>query len=770
MDTTLLKTLDERTHEPVETRMESAQDTRARVDSFIHADNNGPGMSRSRKRAIVKGLVDGNPPYSHAKQVEAGRADMCNVNWRMAKAYLAAAWGAIYDLFSEASTYAVCFTEAGKGQQQADWNAIITEGFDLALKEDRWLDYEMQNSIYDMVLYFCGPLMFNGTLDHRPRYQPCQYFLLPEMAKSKNEEWEEAALRSYLTPHDLYSKIKDPISARAAGWFPEAVRKSIMFSHPKSREAGQYANWEWHQQKIKNSSYWYSAEAAAIHTAHYFFREFPQKQEEMGRITHCIVDLSTDGQEEYLYRHVRRFKSFDEIIHPMYYDNLGGGYHHSIAGMGIEMYAAIAYQNKLICNLADKTFAPKMLFKPTTANAEEQFNLASFGDYARIPAGYDFVQVPFQGVLEDGINFNREVSNIVSSNLSQYRPELKKEGGNPATATEVKYDAQQEARVAKTQLNHYYNQLDWMYGEIFRRITNLNLPGGLPGSAIAKRFQKYCKDRNVPPIALRKARAVASRVIGQGNQFLRQQTLMNLMGLVARLPQSGQDKLVRDYIAAQGGYLLVNRYFPEREQGNLPTDHEMLATLQIAAAKNGVAPVLTESQNHVIYAQAFLHAAASAAGSLQQGADPHGVAQFLETIGPAIHAHLQTFANDPTREVIYKQLSSQFAKLQQTTDRIHQQIAKMDQAKQAEMQKQQQAQQALLSEEALKAREVDGKLALSQTKADRQAALKARTTDFNLNLKAQQHAQDLALADASTAAEIRRKHAAVANAPKKESE
>ncbi len=755
MDTTLLKDLDEKTLQPVETRMDNPLDTRARIDSFINADNEG---GRARKRAIVKGLVDGNPPYSHAKQLEAGRADMCNVNWRMAKAYLAAAWGAIYDLFSEAATYAVCYTEHGKGQEQSDWSQVITEGFDLAMKEDRWLDYEMQNSIYDMVLYFCGPLMFNGVLDHRPRYNPCGYLLLPEFAKSKNEEWEECALRAYLTPHDLYSKILDESAARAAGWNPDAVKHSIMYSHPRTIEGGIYQNWEWHQQRLKNNSYWYSAEAKAIHTAHYFFREFPIEEEDMGRITHCIVDLSTDGQEKYLFRHVRRFKSFDEVIHPMYYDNLGGGYHHSISGMGIEMYSAIAYQNKLICNLADKTFAPKMLFKPTTANAEEQFNLASFGDYARIPSGYDFVQVPFQGVLEDGIAFNREVSGIVSSNLSQYHPELKKEGGNPATATEVKYDAAQEARVAKTQMNHYYNQLDWMYGEIFRRISNLNLPNGVPGSAIAKRFQKYCKDRNVPLIALRKCKAVASRVIGQGNQFLRQQTLMNLMQYVARLPQSGQDKLIRDYIAAEGGQLLVNRYMPERDKGEFPTDHEMLAVLQISAARNGIAPVITESQNHVIYATAFLHAAAESAGSLSKGADPHGVALFLETIGPAIHKHLDTFKDDPTREAIYKELSKHFAQLAQTTDKIHQQVAKMDQQQKADQQKRMQAQQQLLSDEAIKKREVDGKLAISNRKADRTAALREKTQNFNLSLKAQQHQQDLAINDAKTAAEIRRKH------------
>lgn len=344
-------------------RMDSALATRSRIQILLNADN----QTRAYKRALVKGLVDGNPPYNHDDLVAAGRADMCNVNWRIAEAYLAMALAIRYGMFSDSPTYAVVDTEFGNGVERSDWGAILTEEFDKLQKEDRYFDYEMQCSQFDTVLYGVGPLIFRDSLDWRCRYNPCGMLLVPEMAKSKTEEWEESAIRVYDNPHGLYNYIRYPEAAAKRGWNVEQVKQSIVNSHPRSQEGGQYMNWEWHQQQLKNSSFAYSAESSAIHLGHYFFREFAQDQEEVGRITHVIADLSGLGSTSnaYLYRAERKFADWDEIVHPMYYDHGGGGYHHSTIGMGIKMWGAMMYQNRLLCNLADKVFAPKLLFKPT---------------------------------------------------------------------------------------------------------------------------------------------------------------------------------------------------------------------------------------------------------------------------------------------------------------------------------------------------------------------------------------------------------------------
>jgi len=481
-DYTALATLDEDGSVP-ETRMRSAIETKQRVDLLIQADD----AERAMKRSLVKGLVDGNPPYRHADAVAAGRADMCNVNWRIAEAYLAMALAIRYEMFSQIPTYAVVDTEFGKGTEQSDWGATMTEEFDVLQKSDRFFDYQVQCSQYETVLYGLGPMMFQDPVDWRARFVQCGMLYVPEFAKSSTEEWEESALRLYYSPTDLYQRIRFEPAATANGWDVEAVKRAIINAYPRAKNESKYRNWEFHQQELKNSSYYYSTQSSAIHVGHYFFREFPKEEEEKGRITHVIVDLNmvAKGADSFLFRKVGRFGSWDEIIHPMYYDHGGGGYHHSVTGMGIKMFAAMSYQNRLLCNLADKVFAPKVMFKPNSASSAEEFQLARFGDYGILPTGSDVAQMPVNGFLDEGLEFNQLVSKVVASNLSQYRSENQQKTGNPATATEINRQASEEATMSTADVNHAYNQYDWLYAEQFRRACNFNLSGKEPGAEAA---------------------------------------------------------------------------------------------------------------------------------------------------------------------------------------------------------------------------------------------------------------------------------------------
>lgn len=746
------------------TRMADAMDIRNRVDTLIQADN----RQRAHKRLLVKALTDGNPPFSHKDLVDAGMSDRCNVNWGISRAYLAAGWRTFYDIFSETATYAQVTTEFGKGTDQLAWNEIMTEEFDVLLKSNPSHDYEMQCSQFDMVLYGGGPLVFRSPLDWRYRYNQYSHMLVPEMARSKTDEWEEAAFRVYSTPHDLYSSIRYEKAATDAGWNIEQTKNSIIWAHPKANEGGQYNNWEVAQQRLKNGAYQYSAECKVIHLAHYFFREFPKENEEMGRISHVIVDMSFAGQgpHKHLYRREGRFKDWNQIVHPMYYDHGAGGYHHSVEGMGIKMFGAHTYQNRLLCNLADKVFAPKVMFKPTSANAQEEFQMARFGDYAELPFGYDSVQMPTQGFLDEGMAFNEKISQILASNLSQYRQELQKTDGNPITATQVNRMASEDATLSKTQLNHYYNQLDWLYAEQFRRAANFNLPASAPGAEAAKKFQnRCCKVRGVPQQAMKMAMVKASRIVGQGSAFLRKQTLIESMQLVLpRLPESGQSNMVRDFVASQFGYSLVNRYAPERDKGAMPTDQEAFATLQVVSCKDGVAPVITDTQNPVIFAGIFLKAAMEALQGVQQAgpsAIPTALA-FCDAIGPAIAKHLSRIQNDPTRVAVFKALSAQFKQFTAGVDQLHQVAQQMQQKQQQQSQQMQRAkvmQNGQDPELQLKTMVARHDMMLKEQKTQADLQHKAEKTDQNLAAKAATVKQNLAVTDLKTAQTFRHERA-----------
>lgn len=674
---------------PPETRMQDAADTMNRIQRLIESDS----ASRSKRRALVKGLVDGNPPYRYSDLRNAGRADACNVNWRTAESYLTGATGLFYDVFSETPTFATVELDDPNPTKSQRMSQVATEEFQRLQLSDRSWDYNMQKSQFEMVLYGIGPLIFCDEWDWRPEAVLCRDLLVPDLAKADISTWEEAAILVTYTVTQLYEKIRDAKNATAMGWNVEATRRIIMEAHPRTKDGGLYKTWEWHQDRLKTASYNYASECSVIRTAHYFIREFPKADEVEGMISHVVVPEMEQSTSvtEFLYKKIGRFEKWEHIIHPMYYDAQGGGYHHSVTGLGVKMYSALEFQNRLLCHIADAAFSPAILFKPVTADNDTQFQMIRFGNYAKLPVGFDMVQAPVMKGVQESLMFNREVTATLASNLSTYRQNLEKLEGNPITATEVQQRASEQARLGKTQLSRYFNQLDWLYQEKYRRAveaTDRNLPGGKS----AMEFQKRCKDRGVPLESLRKVKKVrATRIVGQGSEFLRQASLEFLMNIAGALPDTGRSNLISDVVASRAGVAMVDRYYPRGEIQPIADDQLAIAMLQISAAKQGMPPVITDSQNHALFAGTFLSAASEAMAGLAQGADPRQVLAFVEAIGPSIAQHINEMSKDPTRRDLVKKFTQQMNDLANLTDKLRQKVANDAQQQAQQMQAQNQA-------------------------------------------------------------------------------
>ncbi len=750
-----LETLDKENGVP-ETRMDCPLEAGERIKTLMESEKRG----RAQRRTLVKGLVDGNPPYRVGDQRAAGRANQCNVNWRVSEYYLNQARSAFSDVFLESPTYATVRTAFGNSSERERWSSIITEEYDKMQRDDPSWDYTNAISQYEMILYGCGPIFFEDDKDWRTTPVLCGNLLVPDFTYSDVCKWEEAVIvRDYLVT-ELYDFIRKEKAATEVGWDVEGTKKAIMMAHPKYQEGGQYSSWEWHQQCLKNKSHWYGSQSKVIQCVHYFFDEFPLPGEDEPRITHTILinpEATQNILQGFLFQHIGRFKSWLDIVHPMYYDNDGGGYHHSVTGLGVKMYSAMEYQNRLLCNIADKVAAPKLLFKPTTANANETLSIIQFGDYGKVPPGYDTVQMPTASFIDENLAFHREMTRLVSSNLSQYSPQMTKESGNPITAYEASVRASEQARLGKTQLNHYYAQCDRLHEVRFKRASNPNLTGFMPGGREARKFQKNCKDRGVPEKALKEIESVKStRIIGQGSQFMRSQALTELMALYPTLPtDAGRNNLLSDYIASKAGQSMVERYNPPIQLPSEIDDQRALATLQIAAAKNGVAPVVTGNQNHFVFATLFLQAAGSAAGSLAQGGNPSEVYQFIDTIGPSIIQHIDAVSRDPMRRKDAEAMQKQWKDLAALHDKLGAQLQKQQQAQQEQVVKQQQAQAMMNGQDPemqMKAAETQAKIHMSQQK-----------TNASLTQKQQKHNQSLAINDAKAANEITTSSVVTAN-------
>jgi hypothetical protein len=700
---------------------------------------------RSWKRSLVNGLVDGKPPYRLSDLKRAGRAEACNVNWGTARAYLDGAAGAFYDLFSEAAGYVVVRTGYGTPEQREVWSDAISAEMDRTLRSSAVWDYEMSVAIDNLILHGVGPLLFEDGWKPLPKAFLAGDLKVPEFTKSDTTYWEAAMVQGTYFPPELYEFIKDSKVAASVGWNVEFTRKAIANAMGLRNQAGHLYEWEFYQQELKNNSLAYYDEPRVVRVAHVLWREFD------GRITHAIVErdaASTGGIGiEFLYRKIGRYNGWTNVIHPLYFDHGNGGYHHSVTGLGVKMYSAMEYENRLFCNLADKAFAPKVLFKPTSAEARQKFELSIYGEFGVLPKGVEAMQSPVAGLLEDGLALHERIASMVSSNLSSYRQQVPMQRpGNPPTKFQKQLEASLQSALSKTQFNRFYKQLDTLYREIYRRLSAANSP-----DEMAQEFQERVKKRGVPAEALGRVDVVeASRVVGQGSAFMRRAAIDALFMVAGALPEEGRANLIADKVAAEAGQAAVERYFP-RARPMTASDQQAEAVQWVGVMKTGVPAIVTSSQNPVTFAGVFLSAAVEGVQSLKAGADPREVLKFLGVVGPAIAAHLGRFANDPTRKQVHDTMENQWKQLAGITDKLKGVVEKMQQGQNRQQGRTQEA----MTERQLKTMKVGTDIALKTAKVRAQLQQSREKHLAKLGETGRSAAQDIILKDARTASDIR---------------
>ena len=713
-----------------ESRLNDAPEVLTLVKNLISADNR-----RSAVRAKVKGLIDGNPPYNGGELKRLGQSSRCNTNFRESESFLGIGLSAFYDVFSEAPTYATVRINHGDANDSETYSRIITEEFDRLQKKDDDFDYLIQLSQHEMVLYGVGPLMFEDSTDWRCKAIKAGDILVPEGTKSNVNDWSVCVVRARYQVHELYAFIRNEEAAAKMGWDVPSAKKAIMRAAPEN-VGGNSDTWEFHQQQLRNNDLSYSSRCDVVTAAHVFYREFPDDDNPKGGISHCIVDERSLDAKKFLFRKVRRFKKWQEAIHVLFYDK-GDGTYHSVKGMGVKMFGAMEIKNRLRCALVDAAFMrAQILLQPTTPDATNKMGLVQMGPMAVLPNGFSVVTHNTPNVLDAPLTIERELEGLIQANTSQYRQRLEKQG-NPRTATEIEAITAQQSTLGKTQLNRYYEQLDALFEERYRRAISSSLTPSMAGGAEAVEFQKRCIDRGCPRDCFDKIDYVrATRTVGRGSSFERKRTMQELLNISSMLPESGRANVIADNIASMVGYGNVDRYFPTQINDPNRQEAEQEAATENALFKLGAPIPVTDVDQHVAHAQSHLSFGVQAAQAAQQGGDIVEVAATLQTLLPHLGQHLQRLGADPSRKDVSALLEQQAKELAQVAKKI---IAAAQQ--QAQAAAQQQAQMPPPDPNMMKVeREQTRKDAVAQADMARRDA-KAK--------------QEMALADAKTASAMR---------------
>lgn len=732
---------------PPETRIKCAASAHEIYEKLAVADE-----LRSSQRARVKGMADGNPPYNPQTLKSLGQGHRTNLSFREAEGIRDAAQTPYYDLLVEVPTYATIKTKLGNDDEQAVWSRIISEVFHRTLNNWDGFDYNMQLHQKEMLSFGVGPIFWEDGLDWRFKAVHVGQVKVPDQTQSNLSNLEVITINKEYKAHELYNFIRDEKSAEEIGWDVDAVKDALVHAMDTDAHRDHHRQWEHCQNLIKNNDLYYGeASSATVKTVHLLVKEFNET------VSHYIILEEGSEQGCFLYKRLSRYKNFSQCLCVFFYD-IGDGTWHSVKGLLTKIFPFIQMKDRLKCQIVDGAFlGSSILVQQADANALQKTQLMTVGPLSILPPGYNLQQNALGSLIDGPLAVERSLDYTLSNNTGTYRQRQELDNQQARTATEINANMMTQAVLNKGAVNRYYTQLDKLYAEVYRRMSNPNLDMNDPGGREAEEFKRECVSMGVPEKALYHTQSVkATRNAGQGSAGQRQQIIAQLMGISGMLPESGRDALIQFYISNLVGQTGVEEFYPKREKRMLPTEDDSEAALENAAMKLNAPVLWNPMQNSARHAQSHIGAGAGAIQSIQQGGNPQEVLQYIMSLAPHIQVHMEQLQKDPTRNAQYKALDEQFKQLGQVAGQLQTQLQQQAEAQQAQMAEQQMAmqqagaiQQGVDPQMQIKAAEVQANMQLKAQKQQGNQLLKAQNQQFNQSLK-----------DASTAAGINRQNRA----------
>lgn len=758
----LLK-IDEGSKKPPTTRIKNGASARALAAKAIKDDE-----QRSRNRALVEGLVDGNPPYPDGKRKANGLSWTANLNFGEGEGIMDSSAVPYYSLFSGVEYYAETKTAFEKENPDHEtWHGKIGCRFHNLLKRWAKFDWTMQNASMWMRLHGIGPCFFDRAGDWRPKALPTRAVLAPKKSPScVDPETKYYVVRVPYTVVDLWERIKDEKAATKMGWNVSYVRKLLTKKHrPEGQSINEGYDWEKLQEELKNNDLYTSeVECDDIPCAHVLVKEFS------GKVSHFIVtesdielgETKEDGtpkaDEEFLFKSPNRYENYNQAL-VVFFQTIGKGTWHSVRGIASKSFRHLEVSNRLKCRAVDGVFMKgSLILKPGTAGNVDKLQLMQVGPVTYIPAGAELQQLQMHGATEELLAVDRLLTNHLSNNLGMFQARsLSREDGRGEVPTAAQIQAQvaKESTLSNGQITLFYQTLDSLYAEMFRRAADPNT-----SDEEAKRFQRECVEDGVPKKALTKMEFVrANRVSGYGSPQMRKLTDQEMMPLVPMLPEQGKQNFLKDAIGAIKGADKVERYFPEQ---HVPTQDDSIAGLENTSIMQGELPILSSGQNDVVHLKIHVEHAEKTlvplkeAMDAEQPIDPAQLQQaerYVQVMAAHCAEHLGRLEGDPTRKEVAQFFEKELKNL----------VSFDGELRAALIQAQREAELAAAEQEQATVLGALDQAKVASTMTDIENKRMKTANDMALKAQKQKHAERLK--NIQAAEEIRRERALAANEP-----
>jgi hypothetical protein len=720
----------------VEERLKGAGRARALASRLL--DNDSKRFVFDRR---IKGACDGESPYSPAKLKRLAQSSRANLNFGEAKAHHSAAMVAYYDLLRGSSKMANVRVDQPDQFLKEYQSEIVSTEFDRMLKEWPGFLNNVDLIMWDRLRYGKGFAMWRNKQDPDFKWVNRFNVHVPDATEACVDDLEVLVIEEAIPVHTMWELAQKPL------WNKEECIRAIKRAEPRtSRTTENRPDLE--QAKVNDRDVLDGISCDAIQVCHVFQKEFN------GKVSHYVVEMEGNSDpfgndklgDDYLFRAHNEFEKWDHCFWATFHENTDGSWN-GASGLGKEIIAQIEIKNRVKCSMVDLGFMRSAINMRAQTAADWASGAAfkNMGPFNVFPPGLEPINAAtYMGDLDGMFGLDREIENTLARNTGIYRQLPEKGQGNPLTATGEMLRSQQSTILSNSAVTRFYCDLDRLYAEIYRRAT---MKTGAR-SDMAKEFIKRCEDRGVSLDQMQKVEYVrAVRNVGNGSLVMRQQNLAQLASVSGMFPESGKQNWLRDTISSLTNVETADRYAPTSPQEEITLQHQ-IAFLENDSLANGSPALLASSDNHVTHAQTHMQAAVQGLQSVQQGGDPTKALAANEMLMPHALAHIQQLEGNEQRKNEFKALMDQWKQIAQANDQLRENQKRILEQRQKMAEAQQRAQAIQDGSDpqlVIQAAESEAKTRMAQ---ERQAQA--------MRNHQQKHEQELAIADARTAAEIQR--------------
>jgi|GEM_PF-2364571 len=761
------------TGQPIRRRLSTPAAVRTVLQKMDDADWND-----AYRRAVIQGMIDGNPPYEQSTLDDAGLGTMTNVNFMSLSANLNGRVNSAHELLAEVPTIVEVAPAAPdpEDKMQGAKCGVIQEEFSRMLLE--WAGYL---PLVDLVVRECdayglGPLMFRDEYDWRPHAFKRGNLRVEPRAKVVVDDNDLLVIRDEMSAGELFKILDDEDAARLAGWKVSYLKDLLTRVFGKkegatdTQDAYQRSTWESIQQAFKNNDPEVQAkEFDKVPIRHVLVKEVYGKQ----GVTHLIIPEKKDF-DFFLYEKEQRFERMSQVMWWLP-ANYGDGYLKSIRGVASWMAKHDDLSNRFLCKTFDAGFLTAgMVVQPSTAADLGKLQFIQHGPWTILPPELNAVQSTFMPQVAQLIQLREVSESIMKNNTGTYRryDEDTTRNADRKTARQVVEETSKEQRYEKAEIAFRYQHFDQLYTEVFRRATNreyVESKVALPGVEYVKKFFDRCEKRGIKRSDLlgKADRYVvsATRAIGLGSLGVKYDLSNQVLGVRFMLDDVGQRMALRDWLAVRVGQRNVDRYAPPVSRDMVPSNEMSHAVLENNDLAQGQQVQVGTDQLHRVHIQVHLQGAvqpivqAAVEDSLS---DPARALAILSVAIPHIMAHLQIVAQDQLQADFVKGVQQFLA----TAEKLQKQLEGVVQRQQAEIMRQRQKQEETVAEaeQTLKDRELEAKVYEINRKYELKRMEQASRDDSRrernesqADLDTRRMERDEARRDAQALADIRRK-------------